>query len=296
MSTALVTFGKEPLAMAPQIEQVDPKSMCEVLANQIWGSIKSGTVARTKSELFRVFATLSARNEEMWKHVQFFIRAVIRANAGKDCRMFYEWERCIQEASGIGKNLRIEYKPLAQLAIKSDEEIRRTLAHELKKRIGEIVLRCLEALEVLRLSEIVGGIRFLTEDVCQGYFYRWSFTETYERYNGSDGVHTSHTTTAKHQVHLHEVINAKVYTVGDAATKAILKDAPKEVHELLGWIPSGWSPHVKIIDGDEIFRGVYERTVATETSVQFKPHPVEVIPHYFHDPFVVLGNYVLTGW
>jgi hypothetical protein len=88
--------------------------------------------------------------------------------------------------------------------------------------------------------------------------------------------------------HEHSVMNAVCTTIRNSQVVM-----PPQVARLVGQVPDWLYPFVQVIDGDIFRERVIEQDTGVETWTDVHVHDE---PIYGHEPGVIIGPYVLTGW
>lgn len=288
----LMKLGKRELPMPP-LEMKSNQALIDHISRSMVQPIdppSQGLIfSRTKDDLAQDFASRHAKLRGDWEQVRRFTPGIVKcAVADKTGTLSVEKtaEPYLKAAPAL-----LGYQPLAELMVKTDRAVHDSLNVTLRKLGEDIVTTTFNILEMLRRDQYVGGVRVIPGGGCQGFFYKWKMEDAVTgTRNGAAGKETDYRRSMKHRFEAHEVMDATYHPWNAWLPK------PSQVDELLATVPECFRPYVRIITGREIYKAVFEREVYSETRTEVEPYPVTIRPSYRPDPFVVLGNFVLTGW
>lgn len=303
----------------PEFEkEVAAKQSCFALFKK--PSEETSVVQMTRSELLRSYPAVAEKIQAWPKEMEQFFRAIIKSNLSlRNIRVEGSWleeniGRLIQKA---GLTLRVPSPPLlrAEDAMQPPKVIYDLIHTSVMNACTALADQVMGGLQLLRNAEQVGGISYPAADksVATYFFYRWVITDTFieerQRFNltsdvrSRETVFTRTTTTEQdidrqfdQELHQHDIIEVKREPLTFAALRSLY--APRRVKEMVSEMPVWARQLAQAVSGDEIFRSVMQRTLAkerrTETSQKVDTEVRRNVFH--HDPCIVIGNAVLTGW
>ena len=197
---------------------------------------------------------------------------------------------------------------------------RQQLDKALSDEVAHFSRNFFELLQHLVDQELFGLVEWLPKQCCRYHFFRRvviqgasvkTATVTENRDRGFDNYfgqqiagHRITTTSqkVKHEIrfarHQHELINAVRTSIGNSTVVM-----PPAIVQMIKFIPEWLYPFVEVIDGHIVRELIVERDVSIKDWTKVDVHDEPIIgvnmrdyPVFDHDPGIVIGPYVLSGW
>jgi hypothetical protein len=296
---------------APLVEALEQALPCPIFSNherrwQERALARLGLAAdpSTTRGLFALYAQAGARFAVTGDELRSFVSAVARTNVSAHVhrspweqeRVAFQRaqaaadsaaERLVQVAGAAGPALTLPVLgapeaalPVSVLAPRMEEAFRGAV----KARAAETV----RVLDSLRAAELVGGLTWYCPGVARYHSYAWRLTDhaaAARSFTQGVSVVTEQDVRRDftHTLLTHDLIDATSTPVA-----AYRGRVPKRVTRLLHKTPPWILPLLRVVDGTEVARGMFESLVGSQTRTERNVMAL--------DPALTLFDFVLTAW